>query len=485
MGAYTINRIPIQHEAIDGMIKLYDQITALSWPAEWHRDLPTVDDAMYDLRSTLFCSVKKSAANTVQTVLDRVTPRLSAVLHVTNNALACRLRPYMRGALERGGRFSWDELLNVFCADEDSHLVPLLDQELRMPRTKALDCARHSTEAWYTFRLAVARQHNENSRSAMQALFDNAVNTNTLEFYQAWQACNLAQTEVSELESSVNMVAPSKESSNPIMDDIWQRHSTYPQIARCDAVVAVAMPGFLHDVQRVLGEHDGAAFARDFAFIRNPISDHLDERFEPDHASEMNGVPGTEPCARGRGMGPLRPCELVHALARLDGENLAGAHDNTAVTQNARIDSDILLPVLLVEHRKGTAARYTANWHRLYSCSAVRFLQAVGITDFPVFSLITRGSVGLLFMTWYSSTDEHIYVMERAMSGFDISTPRGAFLYAQFLARLDEHGQKLMSLYSEALPGFLKRLESKPEGWTRAAQDAEGDETVLPPEKQV
>ncbi|KAH9933541.1 hypothetical protein B0H21DRAFT_813624 [Amylocystis lapponica] len=502
MGAFNIARTSISHEQyeeVNNMIKLYDEFTALSWPAAWsgEEQLPNVDQSVLGLRADLFLSIEKTIANTLQAVVERIVPRLSALLYAANNALACHFRSYSRGALESERRFSWDELLYMFCTGKDTHLVPLLERELRMPRTKALDCARQSVEAWRTFRLTGACQLEEICHSALVAIVSKKAVPHSLEFIQTSNALQLEHDEVSRLDALGNTLRTSKESSDSIIDDVWRRHSIYPQTAKCDAVVAISMPGFLQEVKKILEEQNGAAFAKNFAFIQHPTAD-MDEGFQPDDTSKSKSKMYTQRHVLDSPVvttGQVRAFELVHDLFRLasldaadlSDHNLAGERDAVAQPLNKGVDSDLLLPVLLVEYKKkDTDGFQAANQHRLYSCSAVRFVQAVGITDFPVFSLITRGSVGLLFMTWYSGKDEHIYVMERIMNGFNISTPRGAFRYSQFLSRLNEHGKKLESLYNAALPKFLERLKregaaSPSIAWTKFAQDAEirtGDNPV-------
>ena len=61
----------------------------------------------------------------------------------------------------------------------------------------------------------------------------------------------------------------------------------------------------------------------------------------------------------------------------------------------------ILLPQLLVEHKTANKTeRRVLNQSRMYCVSAVAFLAAIGITDYPVFGLVTRGTIGAVIMAW-------------------------------------------------------------------------------------
>ncbi len=65
------------------------------------------------------------------------------------------------------------------------------------------------------------------------------------------------------------------------------------------------------------------------------------------------------------------------------------------------------LPVLLVNHQIHECGLddSTRNKQRLNCVSAVQFLAALGIKDFPVYGLATSGQHGYVSSTWYSSED--------------------------------------------------------------------------------
>ena len=64
------------------------------------------------------------------------------------------------------------------------------------------------------------------------------------------------------------------------------------------------------------------------------------------------------------------------------------------------------LPVLLITHQeygRPVLEESTATEQRLACTSAVRFLAALGITDFPVYGLATYGPFGVACQAWYST----------------------------------------------------------------------------------
>ncbi|KAJ7435667.1 hypothetical protein B0H11DRAFT_1755805 [Mycena galericulata] len=73
----------------------------------------------------------------------------------------------------------------------------------------------------------------------------------------------------------------------------------------------------------------------------------------------------------------------------------------------------------------------------MYLVSLVAFYSALGIEDYPFFSLVTLGKLGAILMAWKSSRRKAItYLIERNVRKFDISSPIQVFHFATFLLRL-------------------------------------------------
>ncbi|ETW86334.1 hypothetical protein HETIRDRAFT_308827 [Heterobasidion irregulare TC 32-1] len=84
------------------------------------------------------------------------------------------------------------------------------------------------------------------------------------------------------------------------------------------------------------------------------------------------------------------------------------------------------------------------------STAAVKFLGSIGIYDFPIFSLLIEGSVGV------------VCIFERAGRSFDISTATGMFRYASFLCMLaHEHAHTLLQALEKHSDSFLDRFEKQ------------------------
>ena len=78
---------------------------------------------------------------------------------------------------------------------------------------------------------------------------------------------------------------------------------------------------------------------------------------------------------------------------------------NGASQENTLSDAseqDLLLPVLLIEYKKKNESTIgkAMNQMKTYLVSSVHFLDALGITDQPVFGLVVNGRLGAVTMAW-------------------------------------------------------------------------------------
>ncbi|KAF8139647.1 hypothetical protein EV363DRAFT_1579207 [Boletus edulis] len=83
------------------------------------------------------------------------------------------------------------------------------------------------------------------------------------------------------------------------------------------------------------------------------------------------------------------------------------------------------------------------NQLRMYLTASVKFLQAVGIRNVPVYGVQTDGSVVVLPAAVLRD-DNFVYLFERLVERLDISTPAGAWHYATILCRLAQNHAKVL-----------------------------------------
>ncbi|KAI0349505.1 hypothetical protein OH77DRAFT_1432014 [Trametes cingulata] len=129
------------------------------------------------------------------------------------------------------------------------------------------------------------------------------------------------------------------------------------------------------------------------------------------------------------------------------------------------MDQPLHLPVLIVtSQRFGEALdNPTRNRQRIACTSAVRFLLALGVADFPVYGLSICGPYGILCMAWYSSQDKCCYIVDRntAHHRFDLTEEQGILRYVAFLAEIEEHGRELLRRVELAKPDLIKRAQTE------------------------
>jgi hypothetical protein len=109
------------------------------------------------------------------------------------------------------------------------------------------------------------------------------------------------------------------------------------------------------------------------------------------HASQLEGELTQEQKAK------LQNVYLVHP-------DRAGV-TNGASEENILFDAseqDLLLPVLLIEYKKKNESTIgkAMNQMKTYLVSSIHFLDALGITDQPVFGLVVNGRLGAVTMAW-------------------------------------------------------------------------------------
>ncbi|KIJ61478.1 hypothetical protein HYDPIDRAFT_159531 [Hydnomerulius pinastri MD-312] len=85
----------------------------------------------------------------------------------------------------------------------------------------------------------------------------------------------------------------------------------------------------------------------------------------------------------------------------------------------------------------------------MYCVAAVTFLAALGIEEYPVYGLVTNGNVGAVLLSWKSPASKNIYIMERSIRTFDLSSPIEAFQFATFLLRLKDQDDRLRRVFQE------------------------------------
>ncbi|EJD43769.1 hypothetical protein AURDEDRAFT_185356 [Auricularia subglabra TFB-10046 SS5] len=145
--------------------------------------------------------------------------------------------------------------------------------------------------------------------------------------------------------------------------------------------------------------------------------------------------------------------------------------------QEVNTGPTIDFPVLLVVHSVRRIRFDIADSNRLRICltSAVQFLASMQVLDFPIFGLLTEGTVCAVVMAWATQRDgeePQVHIMDQNCSSYDVSVPAGAFNLATFLLWLQhEHVPRLVARLDEVQRmGVFSRTDEECRAWSAQAQ---------------
>ncbi|KAK0225383.1 hypothetical protein IW262DRAFT_682362 [Armillaria fumosa] len=143
-----------------------------------------------------------------------------------------------------------------------------------------------------------------------------------------------------------------------------------------------------------------------------------------------------------------------------------------ALTQSVMNVKDVLtkvrLAVLFAEYKKPTQTYAKALVQaKMYLEASVRYLASLGVTKQAVFALATDGVEGAILMAWCPSDSETVYIIERNVRKFNISSPIDVYHFVTVLERLREYGDTTLKTAVEAA---LKAEDFKQTSWTKTAQ---------------
>ncbi|KAK0194896.1 hypothetical protein F5146DRAFT_1023324 [Armillaria mellea] len=128
----------------------------------------------------------------------------------------------------------------------------------------------------------------------------------------------------------------------------------------------------------------------------------------------------------------------------------------------------LLLAVLFAEYKKPTQTYAKALIQaKMYLEASVRFLASLGVTKQAVFALATDGVEGALLMAWCSSDLETVYIVERNVRTFDISSPIEVYHFVTVLLRLREYGDTTLK---KAIVAALNAEDFTQTSWNKTAQ---------------
>ncbi|KAG7439598.1 uncharacterized protein BT62DRAFT_938820 [Guyanagaster necrorhizus] len=130
----------------------------------------------------------------------------------------------------------------------------------------------------------------------------------------------------------------------------------------------------------------------------------------------------------------------------------------------------LLLVVLVAEYKKPTQTYTKALVQaKMYLEASVRYVASLGVMNQGVFALVTDGVEGAVLMAWCSRESENVYIVERNIRTFNISSPIDVYHFMTVLLRLREYGDTTLK---DAVEKALQAEDFKQTSWSKAAQYA-------------
>ncbi|KAK0476420.1 hypothetical protein IW261DRAFT_1491148 [Armillaria novae-zelandiae] len=139
-----------------------------------------------------------------------------------------------------------------------------------------------------------------------------------------------------------------------------------------------------------------------------------------------------------------------------------------AVINIQELLTKLLLAVLIAEYKKPSTSYKKALYQtKMYLDGSVRYLASLGITNRAVFGLATNGVQGAILMAWFSEITNTVYIVERNLRTFDISSPIQVYHFVTVLLRLRRDSDTKLKKLVEKVVGEDAFVQTT---WTKTAQ---------------
>lgn len=187
-----------------------------------------------------------------------------------------------------------------------------------------------------------------------------------------------------------------------------------PKTARCDGLGSIRIEGFFLSLA---GSKENK-FA--FSHRRKKITQTKIEEMKTwssfeavvqrkmvanNYRDVMSGAVLSRVSSPGSPPTPVTPENVADGLQNMNLEDDSEQDTNGEYEPN--LGSHLDIPLFTVENKRRIekAEATAANQNRLYTISMVKFLQTLGITDFPVFGIVAEGPVGVVSCAWGENKD--------------------------------------------------------------------------------
>ncbi|KAK0225382.1 hypothetical protein IW262DRAFT_1355324 [Armillaria fumosa] len=475
-------------EEINEMLKRYEELTSYREPPIEQNESPAVDSGVEEVRDHFLKQINACrCANTQklsQQLWEVVSGHLSSLLWASVGGYPKRLAGNSPNGAE--ARHDWDALLNLgfMTANELASGRVLRERAVSLSHNIAADVMQTSP-------------HSDGAEFKALAIQMHTIATQHAT-YTANSATNLrpqSSTFVFVAGQYVNAVLDLFSKSRKARKAILRRSGDEPELGIVDAILTVPLEPMKPVPQPLIrvAETRATVQASARALSADNIVEPEDELAVSEEGSRRRGssLPGSKHARSTRsrsqlgsiaedqpGIGPasqLQPGKTADkkylqpfAVTCSETKSAPPMTWPQAVMNVKVLLTKILLAVLFAEYKKPTQTYAKALIQaKMYLEASVRYLASLGVTKQAVFALATDGVEGAILMAWCSSDSETVYIVERNVRTFNISSPIEVYHFVTVLVRLREYGDTMLKTAVEAA---LKAEDFKQTSWTKTAQ---------------
>ncbi|KAK0475848.1 hypothetical protein IW261DRAFT_1595327 [Armillaria novae-zelandiae] len=475
-------------DEINRMKAVYDQLTGYQAPPwESIEDMPSVDERMTMIRDHFFDQMQSCPRDTtlctehIKTIADTFSSLCWASVGGFSKMVAQR---ETNGA-EAG--HDWDFLMYLMYLSQSAinPSRPLLEHTISLSQNIVVD-SFSQPEFAQSFMTCAQESIDLNDRAADSARDKFSIRSDV--FLQANEAFTVSLTHA----RAVDRLFKSK----TIHIDIRKRADIEPKTAVCDIIlpfpldtphieseplIEVATPKS-EDSNAANGSKTGNYWSSVSGPTKSKSSRNLANIQEARSSSEEREELMTTMIASVAPKGHATPEENdpqesqsgnLQNPCSVNCSETKGAKPLPSNTVNAvqPLVGLLLLAVLVGEYRKYSDSGFLKALiqTKIYIEASCRHLASLGITDHPVFGLATNGCEGAVLMGWYSQAKDVIYLMERNVRTFNISSPIQVYHFATFILRLRDYSQAVLKKKALEALGNAAGFEQK--SWTKQAQN--------------
>ncbi|KAL4242827.1 hypothetical protein ABKN59_011533 [Abortiporus biennis] len=456
------------------MLEEYEETTCFLWPSEWRnlKDMPTATSDLISERhvKVLFRQYNEMDSSKVQTLNPEFTNIMAEMLPFLVNGSyitdACTT-----STREAECRHYFDSLFNNFYHRDQV----FFEAEIRLPQNtllqqlkspggdEVLQDLHEKCQQWSKHTSAVFNHVSANRKKYHSEFPSQCNQTATFAETLRGQAFNLSEAEAFTARSKL-------------------AKQNEPTRATCDAFLACAVEISRDDAKKCRDAYNASRlaalnFGPASASKTKPSSEPKDNENSDPSTTESRNDDTTSPSAEPLYEFPFRNHSGDYAANTPRDLSLPPSPTSTSMSTAIVI----LLPVLMAAYGNPSCNESEAtNQGRLHCIAAVRYLASIGIKDYPVYVLVTHGTIAGLTMAWYSTTNNNTYIMERNVRKFDITVPIQAFHLATVIMRLKVKGDELKERVANDQDILNNIFREDGKEWAMGDDEENTEPAVLP-----